>query len=213
MANILLFYSFMVRSLFITVIWLLFSLHHATGQDTLRMEIGGYPIIAVITNGDTVFTSDSELEVAVIEPVKKRKAETRDLRQYRKLIYNVKKVYPYAKLAGARYGEVVAHLETLKKGKDQREFIRQVEDELLKEYEDELKNLTITQGRILIKLIDRETNNTSYEVVKELRGSFEAAFWQAIARIFGSNLKTQFDPTGEDRMLNEIMIMIENGML
>ena len=69
----------------------------------------------------------------------------------------------------------------------------------------------MTQGRILIKLIDRETNKTSYEVVKELRGSFQAAFWQAIARIFGSNLKTEFDAEGEDKMLNEIMIMIEKG--
>ena len=83
----------------------------------------------------------------------------------------------------------------------------------MKEYEEELKNLTITQGRILIKLIDRETSKTSYEVVKELRGSFQAAFWQAIARIFGSNLKTEFDPEGEDKMLNEIMIMIEKGQI
>ena len=86
----------------------------------------------------------------------KRKAETRDLRQYRKLVYNVKKVYPYAKLAGSRYGEVVAHLESLEKGKDQREYIRKVEDEILKDYEEELKNLTITQGRILIPAALRE---------------------------------------------------------
>ena len=76
-----------------------------------------------------------------------------------------------------------------------------------------MKNLTVTQGRILIKLIDRETTLTSYEVVKELRGSFQAVFWQAIARIFGSNLKTEFDPEGEDKTLNEIMIMIEKGEL
>jgi hypothetical protein len=185
----------------------------ATGQDTLRTELGGYPVIAIISNGDTVYTTNSELHPALISPSKKRKAETRDLRQYRRLIYNVKKVYPYAKLAGTRYGEVLAQLATMDKKKDQREYIRQVEDQILKDYEAELKELTVTQGRILIKLIDRETSFTSYEVVKELRGSFEAAFWQTIARIFGSNLKTEFDPQGEDQMLNEIMIMIENGQL
>jgi hypothetical protein len=179
-------------------------------QDTIRMELGGLPVIAIINNGDTLYTS--ELETAVISPVK-RKAATRDLRQYRRLIYNVKKVYPYAKLAGNKFAEVSAHLQTLEKNKDQREYIKQIEDELLKDYEEELKNLTITQGRILIKLIDRETSKTSYEVVRELRGSFQAAFWQAIARIFGSNLKTEFDPEGEDKMLDEIMTMIEKGEL
>lgn len=174
------------------------------------MELGGVPVKAVIQHGDTVFIT--ELEQAVIQPVK-RKAATRDLRQYRRYIYNVKKVYPYAKLAGVKFAEVSAKLQTLEKGKDQREFIRQVEEELLKQYEEELKNLTITQGRILIKLIDRETSLTSFDVVKELRGSFQAAFWQAIARIFGSNLKTEFDAEGEDKLLNEIMIMIEKGQL
>ncbi|HEX2394925.1 MAG TPA: DUF4294 domain-containing protein, partial [Bacteroidales bacterium] len=165
-------------------------------QDTIHMELGGLPVIAIINGGDTIFTSTSELAPAIIHPGK-RKAATRDLRQYRRLIYNVKKVYPYAKLAGSKYSQVVAHLDSLERGKDQREYIRQIEDELLRDYEDELKNLTITQGRILIKLIDRETSYTSYEVVKELRGSVQAAFWQAIARLFGSNLKTEFDPEGE----------------
>jgi hypothetical protein len=179
-------------------------------QDTIRMELGGYPVYAVIVDGDTIFVTN--LEEAVIQP-RKRSAATRDYRQYRKLIYNVKKVYPYAKLAGAKFEEVNAHMQTLKTGREQREYIKQVEEELLKQYEEDLKNLTITQGRILIKLIDRETSKTSYEVVKDLRGSFQAAFWQAIARIFGSNLKTEFDPEGEDKVLNEIMIMIENGQL
>ena len=179
-------------------------------QDTIRMELGGYPVYVVIVDGDTIFVTN--LEEAVIQP-RKRSAATRDYRQYRKLIYNVKKVYPYAKLAGAKFEEVNAHMQTLKTGREQREYIKQVEEELLKQYEEDLKNLTITQGRILIKLIDRETSKTSYEVVKDLRGSFQAAFWQAIARIFGSNLKTEFDPEGEDKVLNEIMIMIENGQL
>ena len=193
LSSILIFLSFMV-----------------TAQDTIRLYFGDYPVSAIVQNGDTSYIS--LLEEAVILP-RKRTAATRDLRQYRRLIYNVKKVYPYAKLAGEKFGEVSAHLQTLKTGKEQREYIKQVEDDILKQYEEELKNLTVTQGKILIKLIDRETSQTSYEVVKELRGSFQATFWQAIARIFGSNLKTEFDPEGEDKMLNEIMIMIEKGQL
>jgi len=182
----------------------------ARSQDTIRLELEGHPVYAVISNGDTVYMTS--INEAVIQP-RKRAVATRDLRQYRRLIYNVKKVYPYAKLAGKRFGEVTAHLQSLKTGKEQREYIRQVEEDILHQYEEDLKNLTITQGRILIKLIDRETNKTSYEVVKELRGSFQAAFWQAIARIFGSNLKTEFDAEGEDKVLDEIMMMIENGQL
>jgi hypothetical protein len=182
----------------------------AHAQDTIPMTLGGQPVYALVKNGDTILLST--LDEAVIHP-RKRSAATRDLRQYRRLIYNVKKVYPYAKLAGEKFTVVNSHLQTLKTGKEQREYIKQVEEELLKQYEEDLKNLTITQGRILIKLIDRETSETSYTVVKELRGSFQAAFWQAIARIFGSNLKTEFDAEGEDKMINEIMIMIEKGQL
>jgi pyruvate dehydrogenase complex dehydrogenase (E1) component len=174
------------------------------------MELEGHSMYSVVNEGDTIYMTS--IDEAVIQP-RKRSAAARDLRQYRRLIYNVKKVYPYAKLAGQKFGEVTAHLQTLNTGKEQREYIRQLEKDLLHQYEEDLKDLTITQGRILIKLIDRETNQTSYEIVKELRGSFQAAFWQAIARIFGSNLKTEFDADGEDKVLNEIMIMIENGQL
>jgi len=179
-------------------------------QDTLRIELGGYPLYAIVQNGDTVLVSN--LDEAVIQP-RKKSANARDLRQYRRLIYNVKAVYPYAKLAGSKFGEVNSHMQSLKTGKEQREYLKQVEKEIIGQYEEDLKNLTITQGRILIKLIDRETSQTSFEVVKDLRGSFQAAFWQTIARLFGSNLKTEYDPLGEDKMIEEIMVMIELGLL
>ena len=97
--------------------------------------------------------------------------------------------------------------------KKRKEFINEAEKELRNQFEDELKGLTITQGRILIKLIDRETGETSYELVKELKGSFSAVLWQTVARIFGSNLKSEFDPEGEDKLINEIVMLIEAGQL
>jgi len=80
-------------------------------------------------------------------------------------------------------------------------------------YEDDLKKLTMTQGRILLKLVDREIGNTSYNLVKEYRGSISAAFWQGIARLFGSNMKAEYDPKGEDAEIEEIVQLIEAGII
>jgi hypothetical protein len=180
------------------------------GQDTISLDLAGQPVKGVVQDHDTIVIAD--LNEIVIQP-KTARPSNRDMRQYRKLVYNVKKVYPYAKLAGEKFAEVNAHLATLKTKKEQKEYIKQVEKDILNQYEEDLKDLTITQGRILIKLIDRETSETSYEVVKELRGSFQAALWQAVARLFGSNLKWEFDANGEDRAIDEIMKMIENGQI
>jgi hypothetical protein len=199
----------MFRHFIFSVIFL-FSLCILDAQDTTRMELNGHPVNAIVQNGDTIFVSN--LEEVKIQP-NRRIPTARDLRQYRRLIYNVKKVYPYAKFAGEKFAEVTDSLKTMETAKEQREYVKQVEKEILADYEEDLKNLTLTQGRILIKLIDRETSYTSYEVLKDLRGSFQAVFWQAIARLFGSNLKAEFDADGEDKMVDEIMKMIENGQL
>ncbi|MFK5968672.1 MAG: DUF4294 domain-containing protein, partial [Candidatus Marithrix sp.] len=87
------------------------------------------------------------------------------------------------------------------------------EKELKKEFEDELKNLTMTQGKLLIKLVDRETGKTTYELVKQLRGSLSAFFWQSLAKLFGSNLKTEYDAAGEDKLIEDILIRIDNGQI
>ncbi len=110
----------MPRLLLITV--LLIFLHITLfAQDTIHIDVGGNPVTAVVKDGDTLYIS--QLEEAVIQPVK-RKATNRDLRQYRRLIYNVKKVYPYAKLAGVKFKEVNDHLMTLKTDKERREYIK-----------------------------------------------------------------------------------------
>lgn len=134
-------------------------------------------------------------------------------RRYGRLVRNLKKVYPYAKLAKQRLREMELHVVTLESEREKRRYINRVEEELWEEFEDDLRNMTMSQGRLLIKLIDRETGETTYKWIKELKGSFSAFFWQAIARIFGSNLKTEFDTYGEDRIIDEILIMIEMGMI
>jgi hypothetical protein len=89
-----------------------------------------------------------------------------------------------------------------------------VEDDLKAEFEGELRKLTVTQGRILLRLVDRETGNTTYEILKEFRGSVSALFWQGIAWVVGTNLKTQYNPSsGEDKTIEQIIKQIEEGSI
>jgi len=161
-------------------------------------------------DGDTLFYSVMEDIFIFPEFKPSTKAEKR---RYDRLIINIKKAYPYAKMAGDEYKAVSEHLLTLTTDKERRQFINEIEKKLMDEYEEELKKLTITQGRILLKLIDREIGETSYDILKDLKGTFTAVFWQTLARIFGNNLKSEFDPEGEDKLMNEIVIQIENGQL
>jgi hypothetical protein len=134
-------------------------------------------------------------------------------RHNRRMILNVKKAYPYAKIAGIRLGELDRQLSAIKSEKDRKEFIEQSEKEIMEQFESEVKRLTVTQGIILVKLIDRETGHTSYQVIKELKGSIVAFFWQGIARIFGNNLKTEYDPEGADQVIEDIVRGIEAGYI
>jgi hypothetical protein len=164
----------------------------------------------ILQGGDTLLHTTIR-EVSVFpEPQFDRR---RDMRRYERLVYNLKIVHPYAVLAAGMLDEMNNAFVELKTERERNQFIKQVERELMDEFEDELKSLTITQGRLLIKLIDRETGNTSYELLRELRGSFSAFFWQAVARLFGSNLKTTFDAEGEDKLIDQIIVMIENGQI
>ncbi|HYX05573.1 MAG TPA: DUF4294 domain-containing protein [Bacteroidales bacterium] len=163
-----------------------------------------------VVDGDTVY--QSHISEVYIFP-KHRFKNSWQAWRYRRLIHNVKVAYPYAQLAKKKLLEISNHLATLKTERERKAYIDQAEIELRDEFEDKLKHLTITQGRILIKLIDRETGDTSYNLVRELKGSFSAFLWQAVARLFGSNLKSTFDASGEDQLINEIVIKIQNGQL
>lgn len=158
-----------------------------------------------LLNGDTV---------CVLEPVycfafkNKKEAE-----KYWKLVRNVKKVYPYAKLANYRLKQLNESLAKIPTERHRKAYVKTVETQMKAEFKEELMKMTISQGRILIKLIDRETGNTSYQLVKDLRGSFSAFFWQGIARIFGNNLKDKYDATGDDKMIEDIINRIDRGQI
>jgi hypothetical protein len=183
---------------------------NASAQDSVRTSTDIYVARGIIVNGDTLWVAN--LDEVYIYP-QKHFQNLREHRKYTRLILNVKKAYPWAKLAGKTMEDVNNHLTTLQTEKEQDEYLKQVEKELLDNYTDDLKKLTITQGKILIKLVYRETGETSYKLVEFYRGKFSAFFWQALARIFGENLKLTYDPYGEDREIEEIVVQIENGQL
>jgi hypothetical protein len=165
---------------------------------------------AIIVGNDTI-------PIVELEEVRVYKSSDFDYLSYkrrdRRLVRNVKKAYPYAKIAGIKLKELDEELAKLNTVAEQEEYIKWAEKEIMREFEKEVKKLTITQGIILVKLIDRETGHTSYEVIKDLKGGFTAFFWQGIARIFGNNLKTKYNPDGEDAKIEDIVLAIEAGFI
>jgi hypothetical protein len=133
--------------------------------------------------------------------------------RYQRLIYNLRKVYPYALMVRSRLGAINEGLEKIPDERDRKKYLRQAEKDIFGEYEDDVRDMTITQGRLLLKLIDRETLNTSYDLIRQYRGNLSAAFWQGIARIFGTDLKAEYDPYGEDAVIEIILHELETGNL
>lgn len=170
----------------------------------------GFILQTIVKDGDTIFISNIPQINIESNKVERTKAQQK---KYDRLKINVMVAYPYAKLAGEMLRNYEKELEFIDNEKEKKAYMKKVEKELEDEFGDELSNLSISQGVILIKLIDRETGNTSYEVVEELRGKFSAFFWQGLARLFGHNLKDEYDSEGEEQMIEEIMVMIEKGQL
>jgi len=140
-------------------------------------------------------------------------AKKSDFRKYERLVNNLKKVYPYALIVRNRLFKVNEDISKIKSEKERKEYLKKVEKDVFADYEGDIREMTITQGRLLIKLIDRETQNTSYTLIKDYRGKLAAAFWQGIARIFGTNLKEEYDPYGDDALIELIIHEIDAGRL
>lgn len=163
-------------------------------------------------NGDTLLVVNlPEVDINLMQ----RYLQIIDTRQGRRLANNVRKVYPYAKLAGEKmreYDSIIAHTP---RGAQRDRLMEQAEDELTERYTEELKKLSFSQGLILIRLIDRETGNTSYKVVQELRGKVRAFFYQGFARLWGYNLKSEYDPHNneEDDDIETIVTLLERGAI
>lgn len=166
----------------------------------------GYTSIERIYEGGDSITM---IRIASI-PVFNRRA---DFRQYRRLVAAVKKVYPIAVTAREKMAGMEDTLKKLDTRREQLAYIRRVERDIKREYTPVLRKMTRTQGRVLLKLISRETEQSAFEIVREFRGRIEAGVWQTVAKIFGHDLKTGYDAEGEDRMIEQIVVYYEAGLL
>lgn len=184
------------------------------GQNMVRSQTLD-PDSIHVTRG--VIEGNDTLAIIELEEVRVYKRSDFDYLSYKRrdkrLVRNVKKAYPYSKIAGRKLKELDEKLSKIENESEQKEYIKNAEKEIMNEFEKDLRKLTVTQGIILVKLIDRETGHTSYEVIKDLKGGFSAFFWQGIARIFGNNLKAEYNPEGEDAKIEDIVRGIEAGFL
>lgn len=180
-------------------------------QDPLRTNIvpKGYQR-AQINNGDTIAVVN--LREVYIFPQRKFKNK-REQAKYNKLVRDVKRTLPYAKMVYETLIETYEYIETLPTKKAKQEHLKRMEKELFAEYKPVLKKLSLSQGKLLIKLIDRECNQSSYNLVKAFLGSFRAGFWNLFAGLFGASLKTEYDPYGKDALTEQVVILVENGLI
>ncbi|NLA24964.1 MAG: DUF4294 domain-containing protein [Bacteroidales bacterium] len=133
--------------------------------------------------------------------------------EFLKLKRNFVRVYPYALLIKEEMDAIEKHLQTLPDAKSQKKYINMKDKELKKKYKKTLMKMTLSQGVLLVKLVDRETGNTSFELIKELKGSITAFFWQSIALLFKNNLKAEYDPDGKDKDVEMLVRHYEAGTL
>lgn len=173
-----------------------------------NQPVRGIRALAMVEGNDTIpvfFLDEVEIISNFIF------SSPRQYERWTRIKYNVKIVYPYAIIASVKLKEYDRILNAIHDEKLKKKYLNLCEKEIRAKFEDQLKDLTISQGRILMKLIHRETGKTTYQIVKELRGTFQAAMWQAIARIFGHNMKDEYKPEEEDIMIEKAVALVEKG--
>ena len=195
------------------VLILTFFISLMTGQFFAQEQtttIKGFLVPACIYDGDTI--PDLRMPTLyVFKPIffKNEKKQ----KEYNRLVRNVKKTLPIAKEVNRAIIETYEYLLTLPDEKSRQKHLQLVEKGLKQQYTPRLKKLTFSQGKLLIKLIDRETVSSSYELVKAFLGPFKAGFYQAFAAIFGASLKKEYHPEDEDALIEQIVLQVESGQL
>ena len=135
------------------------------------------------------------------------------MRRYQRLIRQVKKCYPLAKQARLEMESMERQLLAIGDKKEQEKLAKQLQKQLIKRYTPEILKMTVSEGKVLLKLIDRETEYTAFQIIKDFRGGFVAGFWQMFAKMFGNDLKTDYDPKKRDRTLEQVVHYYEMGWL
>lgn len=178
-----------------------------SSASTLTKE---YKIPVCVYKGDTI--PCITLRNIYVYPERKFKNQ-RQRKNYYKLIRDVKKTLPLAKEIRRAIIETYEYMEKLPDEKARQQHIKLVEKGLKKQYTPKMKKLTFSQGKLLIKLVNRECNLSSYQLVKAFMGPLKAGVYQTFAALFGASLKKEYHPDDEDRMIEQIIILVENGQL
>lgn len=163
----------------------------------------------IVEGKDTIFIDELPAS-KVYSRVPKQKG--REWRKYYRLVHNFSKTYPYALVARDLVARADSTIEAdgLKRGRKEK-YVNELQKELFNVFEQPLRNLTVSQGALLMKLIDREAGKSSYNIIKDYKSGIAAGFWQGIAKIFGSDLKKPYDPEGEDKAVEELVEIWEAG--
>lgn len=184
---------------------LLFPIY-SFSQNTNKNVLIGYKI----ERGDTVYVDKIAPVYVFNRPDNWRKS--RQWRDYYRTVYNFKKVYPYALKAKEIILNTDSTLASSNFSKRERnKYIKNYEKLLFKEFEKPLKNLSFSQGKLLLKLLDRELGRTSFYIIKDYRGGFAAGFWQGVAKLFGSDLKKPYDKFGNDKLIEELVLLYQQN--
>lgn len=164
----------------------------------------------VLLDGDSI--QYMEMSNVYVYPKPTFKSQKQE-QAYMRLVKNVKKVLPIAKEARQMLIETAEYIETLPTQKERDAHLKKVEAAIVAEYKPKMKKLTYSQGKLLIKLIDRECNATAYETIQAFIGPVRSGMWQAFAWMFGASLKKGYDPNGVDRLTERVVLMVEAGQL
>ncbi|MDC1106728.1 DUF4294 domain-containing protein [Prolixibacteraceae bacterium] len=167
---------------------------------------------ATVSNDTARVANAYEFDIQKLPEVRvNRMNRSRYWERYYRLVRKVKKVYPLARKARVVVSEYEQEYDKFNKKRERRRFAKGLEKALLEEYEPMIRKMSISEGRILIRLIDREVSLSSYHIIKEFRGGFTAFVWQSVAKLFRQDLKTKYDPYGEDYLLELIVQAIDRG--
>ena len=168
-------------------------------NDTLLVPVVYY-------NGDSLPARTLEM-VRVVAPI--THAMRKRMEEWTKLRNAVYVTYPYARKAGIILNDINTRLGSMQTEEEKQSYIKTREKDLKKEFTDPLTQLSVYQGKVLMKLINRQTGNNCYNIIKEYKGGFTARFWQTVAFFFNSNLKQPYDPEGEDGQMENIVKEVE----
>ena len=198
----------MKRILFLAFFFSFIAVHLNAQEQTTT--INGYLVPACIYEGDTIASLRMPTLYCFKPLVFKNKKQQQ---QYNRLVRNVKKTLPIAKEVNRAIIETYEFIQTLPDEKTRQKHLQAVEKSVKEQYTPRMKKLTLSQGKLLIKLINLETDSSSYELVKAFLGPFKAGFYQAFAAIFGSSLKKEYHPEEEDAMIEQIVLLVESGQI